>query len=102
MRSATQAATLALHCSFMTGHKRLHFAGLFLDISKANDRVRSDVLLRKIHEQFNIHDHILAWILSWLKQRSLQVWFNGSVTGAVIKRNVLDRSNLENLSFVSC
>jgi hypothetical protein len=51
-----------------------------LDISKAYDQVSSGVLLTKIHKHFNIPDHIVAWISSWLKQTSLQVRSNGSIS----------------------
>jgi hypothetical protein len=77
--SAIDAARLAHHQSTLhttRGHK---FAGVFLNITKAYDRVHRGKLMSKINNRFSILPWIIAWLHEWLSDRSVAVRFQGAL-----------------------
>ena len=55
---------------------------LYLDFSKAFDKVQHQRLLKKMQD-LNIDGAILSWIKSWLSDRTQQVVLNGEASGSI-------------------
>ena len=55
---------------------------LYLDFSKAFDKVQHQRLLKKMQD-LNIDRAILSWIKSWLSDRTQQVVLNGEASGSI-------------------
>jgi len=82
--SALDAARVAHHRSAVNAAKNWRTGAIFLDISKAYDRVNSAVLLRDLSEKHNVPTYLQAWIQSWLSDRSIAVRYR-SQTGLPTK-----------------
>ncbi|GFW55923.1 probable RNA-directed DNA polymerase from transposon BS [Trichonephila clavipes] len=57
-----------------------HTVAVFLDLSKAFDRVWRNKLIIKLFNTFGIRDRALAWIFDFLKDREIRVRFRDSLS----------------------
>lgn len=58
-----------------------HTLAVFLDLSKAFDRVWKNKLLMKCYSDFNIRGRALPWISDFMNNRSFRVRFKNSLSG---------------------
>ncbi|GFX29842.1 probable RNA-directed DNA polymerase from transposon BS [Trichonephila clavipes] len=61
-------------------HQSLHTVAVFLDLSKAFDRVWRNKLIIKLFNTFGIRDRALSWIFDFLKDREIRVRFRDSLS----------------------
>ncbi|GFY21796.1 putative RNA-directed DNA polymerase from transposon X-element [Trichonephila clavipes] len=57
-----------------------HTVAVFLDLSKAFDRVWRNKLIIKLFNTFGIRDRALSWIFDFLKDREIRVRFRDSLS----------------------
>ena len=59
-----------------------NFTAIFLDISKYFDKIWHDGLIAKCEIQYNISGSLLAWLISYLHDRSHVVRVGSSISGS--------------------
>ena len=75
--STTHCLMRLSHASAMAMNRGKVFGVVFLDFSKAYDRVIHDVLIWKLKEQFGVPTNLLNCIRDWLSDREFFVEFGG-------------------------
>ena len=75
--SSTHCLMRLLHASSMAMNKKKFFGVLFLDFSKAYDRVIHNVLIQKLTDKFSVPPNLLHCIKDWLKDRRFFVEIGG-------------------------
>jgi hypothetical protein len=99
--SSTVTQLIELHyqfCKAVSDHKEIHI--VFLDISKAFDRVWHKGLIYKL-QKWGICDNLIKWFQSYLSDRFQRVIINGQTSGELpIKAGVPQGSVLGPLLFL--
>ena len=99
-RSTTGALLSATHSWHKALESGVDVCAVFLDLSKAFDKVPHSLLLQKL-ESLNINLHLLNWIQDYLCNRSQYVVVNGeSSTSALVVSGVSQGSVLGPLFFL--
>ena len=79
-RSTTHALTSILHTWQSALDKRHSIRALLVDFSKAFDRVDHNILLKKLHDHYNIPHCLLRWFFSYLSNRHQRVRARGKLS----------------------
>ncbi|GFU30531.1 probable RNA-directed DNA polymerase from transposon BS [Trichonephila clavipes] len=75
-----------------------HTVAVFLDLSKAFDRVWRNKLIIKLFNTFGIRDRALSWIFDFLKDREIRVRFRDSLSKTFRLSQGVPRLSLEPLA----
>ncbi|GBO16484.1 hypothetical protein AVEN_260728-1 [Araneus ventricosus] len=57
-----------------------HTISVFLDLTKAFDKVWKNKFLVKCHDEFNIRGRVLPWISNFLNNRSFRVKYQSGIS----------------------
>jgi len=66
-----------------TGVNRKHPLLALLDLSAAFDRVDHDILLSRLQSRYGLDGAVLAWIRSFLSDRTQRVCFGGRLSAEI-------------------
>ena len=73
MHEVSHCVIRLMHASTSANRVGLKFGSIFLDFSKAYDRIDHSRLLMKLEQQFNVSPNLVNCVSSWLSQRSFFV-----------------------------